>query len=329
MLNNNNTESFLNQRKPQWEYCDNYVINKVAYRECFIEGRLILHLKEASLIKEYMDREWLQKEYHSKGPGKLAKELGVNEKTILYWVDKHGIPRIGKYNNSRKHHVNQQYFSIIDSQHKAYWLGFAMADACIYKGDSEYSFRFQINLALKDKLHLELFNKTIESDYVVKEKLVLLSNNKYYETCYLKIDNTPFCHQLIKHGVVPKKTGQETIPSLPDALLRHFIRGYFDGDGGISIHRNGSYYSISISSNLNFLQSLLSILESMGIATYCIEPHHGCWSFRSSNRQTIQTLYNYFYEEAMVYLDRKKLIFDQALLKYKRNERIAFNEPKL
>ena len=38
---------------------------------------------------------------------------------------------------------------------------------------------------------------------------------------------------LAKYGIIPRKTGHEFLPidEIPDNLIRHFIRGFFDGDG--------------------------------------------------------------------------------------------------
>lgn len=41
---------------------------------------------------------------------------------------------------------------------------------------------------------------------------------------------------LCKHGCVPNKSLILTFPrTIPDNLIHHFIRGYFDGDGSVFI----------------------------------------------------------------------------------------------
>ena len=58
----------------------------------------------------------------------------------------------------RKYSINKNYFDAIDTENKAYWLGFISADAGM--GKKDYSLRF--NLGSVDFHHLEKFNKDIE-----------------------------------------------------------------------------------------------------------------------------------------------------------------------
>ena len=50
-----------------------------------------------------------------------------------------------------KHNLNKEYFKNIDTEEKAYWLGFIAADGCVYKM-SKNAHRLQINLSYKDIL---------------------------------------------------------------------------------------------------------------------------------------------------------------------------------
>ena len=45
--------------------------------------------------KPYWDREWLLREYKDnfKSANEIAKQFGITESTILYWLQKHKIPR--------------------------------------------------------------------------------------------------------------------------------------------------------------------------------------------------------------------------------------------
>lgn len=52
----------------------------------------------------------------------------------------------------------------------------------------------------------------------------------------VSIGSKSIYNDLNRYGVIERKSGKEIIPFglIPDDLIRHFIRGYFDGDGCIS-----------------------------------------------------------------------------------------------
>lgn len=266
-------------------------------------------------VKPYMDHKWLTSAYHEKGPSRLAKELGVSDKTINYWVKKLDIPRIGTAGNARKHRVNETFFESIDDELKAYWLGFIMADGCVYCGDSPASYRFQMNLSVKDAGHLELFNSTVQSNYPLIYKTVHGNNNQLYQVVQLKINNTTFCHHLMRHGVKPRKSGRELIPDLDNSqLLHHFVRGYFDGDGSISVNNRGQPSVIIAAASERFISQLHEILTEIGVTRARIRYHNGAYALSFTNRKSILSLADYMYADATVLLMRKKEIFDTLLV---------------
>ena len=92
----------------------------------------------------------------------------------------------------RKYNCNYDYFKIIDTPEKAYWLGFIMADGCVMiskrirklKTYETIQQRYFLKIALSsvDTQHLEKFNQCINSSYPVKEyinKTGYKPNSKY------------------------------------------------------------------------------------------------------------------------------------------------------
>ena len=69
------------------------------------------------------------------------------------------------------------------------------------------------------------------------------------------------CTDLMKLDVVPRKSLIAEMPNINKSLVRHFIRGYFDGDGNISYTVNGhislSWNIVGGGNNINgFLQNI-------------------------------------------------------------------------
>ena len=117
-------------------------------------------------------------------------------------------------------------FEKIDTEEKAYWLGFLYADGSV--GSKED--KIELGLAEKDLKHIEKF-KTFMN---INNKISYREKTKSYRMSFRSAQ----CKQdLINKGCVPKKSLILNFPNenqVPKYLIRHFIRGYFDGDGCFS-----------------------------------------------------------------------------------------------
>jgi hypothetical protein len=130
---------------------------------------------------------------------------------------------------------DEYYFNNIDNSEKAYWLGFLYADGYVTTNN-----RWGLQLAIKDLSHMENFLKCLQCNVNIKKRFkISLITNKYLESCGFMIHNLKMYNDLYKYGVVNNKTYCLKFPSInliPDKLLSHFIRGYFDGDGSITYY---------------------------------------------------------------------------------------------
>lgn len=206
-----------------------------------------------------------------------------------------------------KHKLNKEYFNNIDTEEKAYWLGFIAADGCIYKM-SKTAYRLQINLSLIDINHLQKFNECIESDYNITTKNINSS-----DTCTLKIACKQLTDGLIKHGITPKKSLTVEMPELRDDLYRHFIRGYFDGDGCITYNFDYLYPKMAFSI-VGGESMLLAINEHMNqdMSIYTCN-HSPALTLTTAKKDKIVQIYHYLYDDSTIYLDRKKEKFDYLM----------------
>lgn len=238
----------------------------------------------------------------------IVKEVGVSDTSIYKWAKKNNITLRNEH--GRKNTVNKSYFDIIDTEEKAYWLGFIYADGCVQKVSKQDKRpnRMRINLTNSDASHLEKLNKSIDSTYPIttfKPNKHTYSDN---EMCYIAINSVEFVFHLTKHGVHERKTHSCEFPftSMPQSLYRHFIRGVFDGDG--TVHTAGTAFAkFRIIGNLNFINSIQSILmsELQLTKTKLIEEKGDMFSLDYGGRNNLKKIFNYLYEDATIYLDRK------------------------
>jgi len=112
----------------------------------------------------------------------------------------------------------------------AYWAGFVMADGCIRDGGE-----FLMNVHEQDKSHIERFAKWME----LEDKAVYSSSGRNGSGPQSKIHlkHQRLLLDLAAWGVVPRKSYRFSEPQVPSELFPHFVRGWFDGDGYVSLRK--------------------------------------------------------------------------------------------
>lgn len=229
-------------------------------------------------------------------------------KTIYDIIKRNGIKKIG----NKKYNVDENYFSIIDNEYKAYWLGFLYADGYV-RMKYNRSGELKLKLSSKDKEHILLFNKCISSNYPIKDSVSTIlykgqKSNSNVST--VSIYNTKIVNDLIKIGCVSKKTFVIRLPKIENSLYRHFIRGYFDGDGCLS-ESNKGHFTIKIISNEHFIEDIKNYLLSIGLNKIYIKTNGKVKSLLIYNIKDCLTFKNFIYDNSSIYLERKYKIFEK------------------
>ena len=92
---------------------------------------------------------------------------------------------------------DKNFFEIIDTEEKAYWLGFIAADGNI----REDLHKMRIELNIRDKKHLEKFRSAIHGNMPIKEWI----RHKNH-SCYIEVNSVKLCKDLLQYGVTPNKS---------------------------------------------------------------------------------------------------------------------------
>ena len=281
------------------------------------------NIKKYEEIGPYMNKAYMVELYNKYRSGKkISKLLNCNEKTIYTWLEKHGIDTSETGSQgARKHFYNENYFKKIDTERKAYFLGFILADGCVYLGANKNSYRFQMNLQTQDKYILEELQKDIGSDYKIQDKQFGYKKNgdpKFISL--LKINSSKLCEDLINLGVIPRKSMKQEVKKklIPDKLISHFIRGYFDGNGSCSIRKN--LISLDFFGSKTICLQIDEYLKLNNINKNVLYGNNKneLYGLRINNTDNKILLYYYLYEDATIYLKRKKEKFDK-FLQYKKS----------
>lgn len=217
----------------------------------------------------------------------IAKRYETSHTTVASVLRTQGIQFRAKNGLTHFHMYDGHYFQTIDTEEKAYWIGFLTADGCITTGN-----RITIHLSSVDCGHLEKLKQALKATQMISQ------NSR---SCSLVICSSEMAADLATHGIHPKKTLSTKPVQVSPELERHYWRGVIDGDGHISKDGNqlvlvGDYEVV-----LGFQTFVLThcpkvkagIFRDLNIYTFKITG--------TSARKMLEILYG----EATVYLERK------------------------
>ena len=91
---------------------------------------------------------------------KLGNKYGVRRQKISEWLKDNGYEVINYQNRCR---IDETIFDNIDTEEKAYWLGFLYADGNI----STIGNRLEMNLSIKDLDHMFKFKRFLKLEAVI------------------------------------------------------------------------------------------------------------------------------------------------------------------
>jgi intein/homing endonuclease len=255
--------------------------------------------------------EFLKDNYENYTAKELGDKIGRTKNAVALKLNRLGI-NVSKYN------YNKHFFDTVDTEEKAYWLGFMYADGYVSYSIENRNYEASIELKASDYEHLMKFNKSLNGNvqvsYRERERW-----NKIHKICSIRFHSKELVEGLMKHGCLPNKTFDIKMPNINDTLIKHFIRGFFDGDGSVYHRkdRNGIYANFT-SASFDFLTSLRFYLYQLGVNSYIVKDrdHH---QLRIYGKDYTMTFLKHIYEESTIYLNRKYEMFDNEIASLTRN----------
>lgn len=259
-------------------------------------------------IKDY--QEEITKLYQE---GKTAKEisslLGFKYHQPVYnYFKKMGWGRTGK-TGKRIYKVNEDFFKCINTEEKAYILGFICADGHIEKD------RLNITVSIKDRDILEKIKYAMHSNHPIKE---VQRTNPYKKTnrenlilSELMIGSVELVKPLFNMGLTTNKTytlNGDILKYIPKYLIRDFLRGYFDGDGNVFFGRrysSGYKYNVNICGNEDFLLKSFQVYFPSNNKLYKDLYSRQCYVWKISQKDKVRDFMYYLYYNSSIFLQRK------------------------
>lgn len=117
--------------------------------------------------------------------------------------EKYNLPKRDNSDSYRKYSLDKNYFEIIDSPDKAYWIGFIAADGSVYPPER----RLSVHIARKDRDHLAKLNICLKTDRPV-ENIIKFDKRyqEYRESSRISYNSSKLLTDLKPHGIVRNKT---------------------------------------------------------------------------------------------------------------------------
>jgi len=225
----------------------------------------------------------------------IGKRLNVWYHTVGKSLRKKGY----SYSSCGKTKIDSNIFKIINSEEAAYWLGFLYADGCVSSSN-----RIEIGLKQSDYLHLEKLKNYLkwEGDIEYRNK------SKSYRIMFK--DNN-IGNDLKRLGCVPKKSLILEFPKenqVPNELIHHFVRGYFDGDGYIS-DPDLKPITIQLLGTFSFLKNFCKFYN---LSEKSIKIKSNIF-YISMSGEKAREIMSMLYKDCNIFLERKKQRFDSYI----------------
>lgn len=276
---------------------------------------------QTRLLKVIPNIKDLIQEYQSgKSLETISKESKICRRTLSRHFKSHGV-QINQ--DGAKYVYNTEFFEKIDSEDKAYWLGFLYADGSI----SSKGIDVALGLKSSDIGHLKKLRDTISPDKPISEKDVKLGTKVFRAATYC-MTNRVIHDQLIALGCTPRKSLTLKFPDInivPRGLMRHFIRGYVDGDGSIGVYRSVREEELthfSVLGTEHFLDGVQKVFQE-DIPEYKRGPiklgnRSKAFFFQRGSRRGVRDIVDYLYNNSSVSLDRKYNIYTSICHSYQK-----------
>lgn len=251
---------------------------------------------------------------------KIAKHFKISPKMVSKIMHENNIHIRTNREQALKYTVDENFFETIDTEEKAYWLGFLYADGYIVserKGQNGKC--VGLTLSEQDISHLEKFKKSLNFTGNIRK---YISKNKSFNTkpyCKIIISSSKLADDLIDKGCFENKTFILKYPTekqVPLHLQKHFIRGYIDGDGTITftLKKNKNItdkYCYDYELKMVGTKELLTGIKKAIGKDKCLfrqrfpERNNNNYYFSLGGNKQVLEMLDYLYGDSTIYLDRK------------------------
>lgn len=293
---------------------NNMYIRDIAKKYNVYDRALSKFIRQKNIIRAYKDEKWLHDQFEVKAlsTSEIATIAHCGISIVNENCNKWNLKQDPTKVKTKKVAYDTTFFETIDTESKAYWLGFSMIDGGLSYTTGEYRLRFQ--LQRRDKSHLLQLANTIAIGATIQDGSSKRTETSEQFFSILKIYNKKICTDLMKLGMRPSQKNRNKFPDIPEILYPHFIRGVFDADGSLHVDQRGIIRLTLASSAHSIITYIHETLEDI-IHDNTLSTHkERNMTFINATGVKAYQILHWIYTDSTIHLDRKKEIYSEWLI---------------
>lgn len=267
-------------------------------------------------LKQIYETECIQNKMRY---SEVRKKYSIPRGTWDYWIRK----KLGKKADLRKHPANDNFFDSINTEIKAYLLGYLYADGYLASDG-----RMGIRLQEDDVEILELIQK-----YICPRSIIESSNNQNFKRKpqhSIRWKSKRMYKRLQELGFHIDKThiDSDIFKYIPENMKKHFLRGYTDGDGSIQAYRldNGTYRKIGIIWCNGSKEILEDIMRWLPKYSWHLYNNGTYFTLGNYTQNEASEIIQFLYKDANFFLSRKIMQVNKIIDFYKSSNTELTNQ---
>lgn len=234
-----------------------------------------------------------------------ATVVGLTRGACAFALRRYHVPQRTPSETRRTYARDETFFDEIDSEEKAYWLGFIAADGCIHNRS------LVIRLCATDRAHLLKLTTALKYAGPIHD---VAGGGPYNSKpqVHLGLCSERLTDALQRHGITPAKSLTLAPWCGPDDLMRHYWRGVLDGDGWWSIAACGRF-QVGLGGSLEIVRAFAQFMRVRLGAIARVSAHKSIFRVAFGSKELVRGAARFFYQDASIWLDSKRETVDRLL----------------
>lgn len=270
-------------------------------------GLTIRSHKEIAATKRLYDESAVIAMYNSGcNATEIATTFKIKPHNVYDTLERHGIQRRNAHNAHSIYTLDENVFDIVNEE-SAYWIGFLMADGCLYQS-KKATWHLSVFLAERDRGHLEKLQAFLGSSHPLVTR-----HMKNSTACGFRVSSRKIAEALMRFGVTPRKSKTAQVANLEND--RHFWRGVVDGDGCLYTDKRYGTVSLSVIGSSMLMEQFAKFIRAhTDYKANVANTRKGVFQV-TAGMGAIEILYS----NCTTALDRKREIAEAAIIRIEAN----------